>query len=89
MSDSPSQRPTLAPRSQRPRAERRKRRGLRVSLRLPLHAPVAKHVHPPYASSSLPRPHSISDIPYCSKSRYKPALYRLWRVMSSDDGDLG
>ena len=52
MLDSPSQRPTPVPLFQRPPGERRKRGGLPVSPCLPL-LPVAKHVHLPYASSSL------------------------------------
>jgi hypothetical protein len=52
MLDSPSQRPTLVPLFQHPLGERRKRGGLPVSPCLPLQS-VVKHVHLPYASSSL------------------------------------
>jgi hypothetical protein len=74
MFDSPSPRPTLAPLSQHPRGAKRKRGGLRVSLRLPLHAVANKtRPRPPLRVFFAPRVSTLLlyETPYMP--RYMPS----------------
>lgn len=85
MSDFPQQRPTLEPRSPLLPGERRKKGGLRVSLRLSFRGKTRSFAFPD--ASCAPRNPTILHLPdpLCCYALPSTVTTYLWRVMSSDD----